>query len=132
MNSLYFSDYLKLQPDEHIDHLPHVLFRKYIAYAQRYIKPELSKQAKDILNEFYLKLRKQYQNDNCTPVTIRQMHSLIRLTQVESFFFFSVRYLFSFRFSLGSCENRATRRSNRTGCTRCSRDNEVLFNRHLF
>lgn len=82
-----FSDYLKLQPNEHIDNLPHGLFRKYIAYAQRYIKPELSKQAKNVLKKFYLELRKQYQNDNCTPVTIRQLHSLIRLTQVWSFSF---------------------------------------------
>lgn len=81
-----FSDYLKLQPDESIDHLPHVLFRKYIAYAQRYIKPELSEEAKDILKKYYLKLRKEYNTDNCTPVTIRQLHSLIRLTQVYILF----------------------------------------------
>lgn len=78
----FFSDYLKLQPNEHIDSLPHVLFRKYIAYAQKYIKPEIQTDAKLVLEEFYLQLRRQYKNDNYTPVTTRQLYSLLRLTQV--------------------------------------------------
>lgn len=80
-------DHIRLQPDEHIDYLPNVLFRKYIAYAQRYIKPKLSREAKDVLKEFYLHLRRQYQSEKSTPVTVRQLHSLIRLTQVRSHHF---------------------------------------------
>lgn len=77
-----FRNSLKLEQDEHIEHLPHILFRKYIAYAQKYVKPKLSQEAKDVLKEFYLHLRRQFQDGKSTPVTVRQLHSLIRLTQV--------------------------------------------------
>jgi DNA helicase MCM8 len=73
-----------LQNSEEIDHLPHSLFRKYIAYAQKYVSPQLSEEAKHVLREFYFKLRKQFQNGECTPVTTRQLDSLIRLTQARA------------------------------------------------
>ncbi|VEN36802.1 unnamed protein product, partial [Callosobruchus maculatus] len=70
--------------DENIDHLPHTLFRKYIAYAQKYVKPYLSDEAKEIIKEFYLSLRKQFKTGDCTPITTRQLNSLIRLTQARA------------------------------------------------
>lgn len=82
MTSYLFREYLKLQPNESIEHLPHTLFRKYIAYAQKYVKPELSNKAKDVLRDFYLKLREKAQNRDTTPVIVRQLYSLIRLTKV--------------------------------------------------
>ncbi|KAJ8924425.1 hypothetical protein NQ315_007221 [Exocentrus adspersus] len=69
---------------EKLDLLPHVLLRKYIAYAQRYVNPQLSDAAKDVLKKYYLELRKQYQSGDCTPVTTRQLHSLIRLAQARA------------------------------------------------
>lgn len=74
---------LAARAGEVIDHLPHSLFRKYIAYAQKYVNPHLCDEAKIVLKQFYLKLRKQFQHGNCTPITTRQLHSLIRLTQVN-------------------------------------------------
>ncbi|RZC35205.1 DNA helicase MCM8 [Asbolus verrucosus] len=41
---------LRVQNGEEIDHLPHSLFRKYIAYAQKYVNPQLSDEAKRSLN----------------------------------------------------------------------------------
>lgn len=67
---------------EQLEYLPHNIFRKYIAYAQKYVNPQLSEEAKDLLKEFYLSLRKQFQIGDSTPVTTRQLNSLIRLTQV--------------------------------------------------
>nr|CAI5856089.1 unnamed protein product [Callosobruchus analis] len=69
---------------ENIDYLPHPLFRKYIAYAQKYVKPYLSDEAKEIIKEFYLSLRKQFKTGDCTPITTRQLNSLIRLTQARA------------------------------------------------
>ncbi|KAJ8934470.1 hypothetical protein NQ314_013345 [Rhamnusium bicolor] len=69
---------------ETLDLLPHNLFRKYIAYAQKYVHPQLSEAAKVILKKYYLSLRKQYQTGDCTPVTTRQLNSLIRLTQARA------------------------------------------------
>lgn len=78
------SERLKVPPGEHIDTLPHVLLRKYIAYARKYVPaPKLSADAAKVLQQFYLELRKQHQTCNSTPVTTRQLESLIRLTQVQ-------------------------------------------------
>lgn len=57
------------------------LFRKYIAYAREYVHPKLDSQAKKDLMNFYIELRKKHTNDS-TPITPRQLESLVRLTQV--------------------------------------------------
>ncbi|KAK9759326.1 MCM AAA-lid domain [Popillia japonica] len=75
---------LTLQPGEAIDHLPHTLFRSYIAYAQKYVNPRLSEGAKDVLKQFYLELRQKYHVDDSTPVTARQLESMKRLTQARA------------------------------------------------
>lgn len=82
MFKTFFRRRLRLQDGEEMDYLPHSLFRKYIAYAQKYVNPQLSEEAKTVLKEFYFQLRKQFQSGDCTPITTRQLRSLIRLTQV--------------------------------------------------
>ncbi|XP_074039743.1 DNA helicase MCM8 isoform X2 [Leptinotarsa decemlineata] len=69
---------------EKLDLIPHNLFRKFIAYSQKYVKSHLSDEAKTLLKAFYLTLRKQFQTGDCTPVTTRQLNSLIRLTQARA------------------------------------------------
>lgn len=46
------------------------------------MKPQLSEEAKAVLSDYFLNLRKQFQDGDSAPVTVRQLHSLIRLTQV--------------------------------------------------
>lgn len=75
---------LKARPGEAIDHLPHVLFRRYIGYAQKYVHPQLTEEAKGVLKQFYLRLRESYHTKDCTPVTARQLESLVRLTQARA------------------------------------------------
>lgn len=58
--------------------------RKYIAYAQKYVHPHLSQDAKTVLTHFYVELRKQFASGDHTPVTARQLHSLIRLTEARA------------------------------------------------
>lgn len=89
--SLLRSEKLKLH-GEKVDLLPHVLLRKYIAYARKYVPtPCLSAAAAKVLQHFYLELRRQHQTQDATPVTTRQLESLIRLTQV---FTFKSRFVF--------------------------------------
>ena len=73
---------LILQDNETLDPIPHVLLRKFLAYAQRWVQPHLSREAGQIIKEYYVNLRKRSFNDDATPVTIRQLKALIRLTQV--------------------------------------------------
>jgi DNA helicase MCM8 len=68
------------------DPLPPSLFRQYIAYAKAHCHPELSEDAKRVLQEFYLTLRKgaHEQAADTTPITTRQLESLIRLSEARA------------------------------------------------
>ncbi|XP_049555956.1 DNA helicase MCM8 isoform X4 [Orcinus orca] len=78
------SERLKVVPGETIDPIPHQLLRKYIGYARQYVSPRLSTEATQILQDFYLELRKQSQRLNSSPITTRQLESLIRLTEARA------------------------------------------------
>lgn len=78
------SERLKVVPGEEIDPIPHQLLRKYIGYARQYVYPRLSTEAAQILQDFYLELRKQSQRLNSSPITTRQLESLIRLTEARA------------------------------------------------
>ncbi|XP_061478488.1 DNA helicase MCM8 isoform X2 [Rhineura floridana] len=78
------SEKLKVIPGENIDPIPHQLLRKYVGYARQYVHPRLSPEAAQILQEFYLELRQQSQRADSTPITTRQLESLIRLTEARS------------------------------------------------
>uniref|UniRef100_A0A4W3JY03 DNA helicase MCM8 n=1 Tax=Callorhinchus milii TaxID=7868 RepID=A0A4W3JY03_CALMI len=74
---------LKVVPGNNFDPIPHHLLRKYIGYARQYVCPKLSSEAAQVLQEFYLELRRQNQSADSTPITTRQLESLIRLTEVN-------------------------------------------------
>jgi DNA helicase MCM8 len=76
------SERLKAPPGERLDVIPPQLLRKFVAYARKYVRPRLSKDAAAVLQKFYLRLRSQRGSQDCTPVTTRQLESLIRLTEV--------------------------------------------------
>ncbi|XP_063375575.1 DNA helicase MCM8-like [Cydia amplana] len=82
-NDASLSKRLRLRPGEVIDTLPLALLRKYIAYARRYVHPRLSNDAANVLQEFYLELRHNHQDDG-TPITTRQLEACIRLTQARA------------------------------------------------
>lgn len=78
------SERLKLVPGESFDPIPHQLLRKYVGYARHYVHPSLSAEAAQVLQDFYLELRKQNQTADSTPITTRQLESLIRLTEARA------------------------------------------------
>ncbi|KAI3822612.1 hypothetical protein L1987_10207 [Smallanthus sonchifolius] len=77
---------LKLDPRKNSDFvpLPSPLLRKYIAYARTYVFPRMSRAAAKILQEFYLRLRDRSTSADGTPVTARQLESLVRLAQARA------------------------------------------------
>ncbi|XP_008239426.1 PREDICTED: probable DNA helicase MCM8 [Prunus mume] len=77
---------LRLDPNTDGDFvpLPVQLLRKYIAYARNYVFPRMSKPAAEILQKFYLKLRDHATSADSTPITARQLESLVRLTQARA------------------------------------------------
>lgn len=66
------------KPEEVLDLLPRDLMKKYIAYARKYVKPKLTPEAAGVIQEFYLELRANYQSSDATPITTRQLESMIR------------------------------------------------------
>ena len=73
----------KIPAGEIADPIPACLLRKYISYARQYVHPTLSPEAAQILQDFYLSLRSQAHSADATPITTRQLESLIRLTEVR-------------------------------------------------
>ena len=64
--------------------IPEKLLRKYIVYARKYCQPKMTSSAKRVLLNFYLKLRKEHQQIDSTPITTRQLESLIRLSEARA------------------------------------------------
>ena len=61
------------------------LLRKYIIYARRHVRPQLSEEAKDRIRQFYLEMRRHYQGPgSAIAITARQLEALIRLTIAEA------------------------------------------------
>ncbi|KAJ2552588.1 DNA replication licensing factor mcm8 [Coemansia sp. RSA 1933] len=75
---------LRLQPGEKIDAIPPPLLRKYVAYARKYVHPQLSPAAKLRLREFYLELRKGHRSIDSMPITTRQLEAMIRLAEARA------------------------------------------------
>lgn len=78
------ADRLKYKAGETKEPIPHPILRKYIAYARKYVFPKLSKEACNVLQNFYLELRQKHQTSDSTPITTRQLESLIRLTEARA------------------------------------------------
>ncbi|XP_041728877.2 DNA helicase MCM8-like [Coregonus clupeaformis] len=78
------SDRLQVCPGECVDPIPHSLLRKYVGYARRYVHPSLSTAAAQTLQDFYLSLRSHTHPVDATPITTRQLESLIRLTEARA------------------------------------------------
>lgn len=86
-NSLNESNQLlrKLQSNEKINPIPHKVLQKYISYARRFSQPKLTPEVSVILQDFYVEMRKQHKfSYNSTPITTRQLESLIRLTKARA------------------------------------------------
>uniref|UniRef100_A0A3Q1D0F4 DNA helicase MCM8 n=1 Tax=Amphiprion ocellaris TaxID=80972 RepID=A0A3Q1D0F4_AMPOC len=78
------SQRLQVPAGESVDPIPASLLRKYISYARQYVHPSLSPEAAQTLQDFYLSLRSQAHSADATPITTRQLESLIRLTEARA------------------------------------------------
>ncbi|KAL3683899.1 hypothetical protein R1sor_001921 [Riccia sorocarpa] len=77
---------VKLDPitDRDFAPLPAPLLRKYIAYAKQYVNPRMTSAAAKVLKEFYLQLRRNSHETDGTPITARQLESLVRLATARA------------------------------------------------
>uniref|UniRef100_A0A0D9WHF9 Probable DNA helicase MCM8 n=1 Tax=Leersia perrieri TaxID=77586 RepID=A0A0D9WHF9_9ORYZ len=79
---------LRLHPEKDKDFcpLPGPLLRKYISYARTHVNPRISipSPAAESLQDFYLKLRDHSTSADSTPITARQLESLVRLAEARA------------------------------------------------
>ncbi|KAK3843012.1 MAG: Mcm8 protein [Linnemannia gamsii] len=78
------SERLRMTAEDNMELIPQSLLRKYIAYARQYVHPRLSPGAAKVLQDFYLMLRAKHRSPDGTPVTTRQLESLIRMSEAKA------------------------------------------------
>lgn len=67
------------------DILPLQLVKKLVAYARQYVHPKLSEEAKQIIKDFYLKIRQRAAGDVSSPtVTHRLLESIVRISEARA------------------------------------------------
>jgi replicative DNA helicase Mcm len=59
------------------------LLKKYIEYAKK-IEPLFSREAKIMLRDFYLKMRRASRGEDAISITVRQLESLVRLSEARA------------------------------------------------
>lgn len=66
--------------------IPPDILRKYIAYARKYVRPRLTKEAELLIEQFYLEMRKKSIETPESPIAIttRQLEALIRLAEAHA------------------------------------------------
>ena len=77
-------DRLKIRDATSFSPIPAKALRKYITYAKKFCHPVLSDNAADVLQKFYLRIRQQHMTKDSTPITNRQLESLIRLSEARA------------------------------------------------
>ena len=71
--------------DEVVGEVPADLFRKYIAYARKNYRPELTDDAEKRIRDFYVEMRNKEGGDNdAIPVTARKLEGLVRLSEAAA------------------------------------------------
>jgi replicative DNA helicase Mcm len=64
---------------------PPDFLRKYVAYARRHIRPVLTNEARQAIEDFYVSVRKQGEDpDAPVPITTRQLEALVRLSEASA------------------------------------------------
>ena len=58
--------------------------KKYIGYANRYVIPQLTPEAAEVIENFYVNLRKSAEGGAAVPITARQLESLVRLSEARA------------------------------------------------
>jgi replicative DNA helicase Mcm len=64
--------------------VPPGFLKKYISYANRYVIPQLTVEAVEEIENFYVDFRKTAEGGQTVPITARQLESLVRLSEARA------------------------------------------------
>ncbi len=76
-------------PEEHTGPIDFDLLTKYIAYSKRNCKPDISQEAEEKIEEFYVRIRKKgseegEEGSSSVPISARQLEALIRMSEASA------------------------------------------------
>jgi replicative DNA helicase Mcm len=67
-----------------IPKVSNIMLKKYISYTKAKCKPEMTDEAEEKLQEFYLQMRKISETSNVMAITLRQFEALCRLAEASA------------------------------------------------
>lgn len=73
----------RLDPEAIKPELPLDLIRKYLAYARKYCKPKMTKEALEKIKQFYVEMR-SLSGEGSVSITLRQNEALMRLAEASA------------------------------------------------
>jgi len=76
-----------INPEETEGEIEQEELRKYVAYARKNVKPQLTQEAADKIQEFYVSMRSsgsQEEGENSVPITARQLEALVRVAEASA------------------------------------------------
>lgn len=74
----------KLKPASDFEEIHPILLKKYVLYARKHVHPKLTPEACQLIQNFYLSLRQRHKSSESTPITTRQLESMIRLSEARA------------------------------------------------
>jgi replicative DNA helicase Mcm len=75
-----------IDPEETDAEIPQEMLRKYVAYAKKNIRPTLTEEAADDIQEFYVSMRQKGGEEagDSVPITARQLEALVRVAEASA------------------------------------------------
>ncbi|KAJ3009501.1 DNA replication licensing factor mcm8 [Thoreauomyces humboldtii] len=74
-DTIPLSEYLKIGPEHPVQPLPSNLLRAFLAYAQQYVHPQLTRPAATFLRSWYTKLQSEFSRRTDTRITVLHLES---------------------------------------------------------
>ena len=74
----------RLEPSRVTPVIEPKFLRKYIAYARKNCKPQMTREAAEALKEFYLRMRGLYAGEDTIAITLRQNEGLMRMAEASA------------------------------------------------
>ena len=72
-----------IDPEDMDAEIPQERLRKYIAYAKKNVRPQLTEEASEKIQEFYVNMRSKGE-EGSVPITARQLEALIRIAEASA------------------------------------------------
>ena len=71
------------EPEEQEAEISQEKLRKYVAFAKKNVRPDLTQEASDLIQEFYVSMRSSGDEDS-VPITARQLEAMVRIAEASA------------------------------------------------